>query len=143
MSRFQPNAMTFEQGLERIRSALAKAGGGGRDGIVTSKDKSMREATRSLRIENVPEGFAKFQLPVYMDRPTQLFVSVGAPGADVPEHSHDEGDGFRYIVSGSITYKGEELSAGDWMFIPRGQRYAIKIGDLGATMFYCYQCCCA
>ena len=45
------------------------------------------------------------------------------PGTEVPEHSHDEGDGFRYIVSGSIIYNGQELlAAGDWMFIPKGKK---------------------
>lgn len=143
MSKFQPNAMTFDQGLERIRAALANTGYSGRGAIVTSKDKAMREATRLLKVDNVPEGFTKYQLPVYMDGPTQLFISVGAPGVEVPEHSHDEGDGFRYIVSGSIVYNGQELTAGDWMFIPKGQKYSITIGDLGSIQCYCYQCCCA
>ena len=143
MSSFKPNAMTFDQGIERIKSALSKAGAGRAGEILTSRDDAMRKATKLLQVQNIPGGFTKWQLPVFMDCRSQLFVSVGAPGTDVPEHSHDEGDGFRYIVSGSIIYNGQELVQGDWMFIPKGKKYSIKVGERGTTMCYCYCCCCA
>ena len=71
-----------------------------------------------------------------------MFFSVGNPDVLVPEHSHDEGDGLRIIISGSVYYENKELKSGDWMFIPKGLKYSIKTGPLGATMFYIYQCCC-
>jgi hypothetical protein len=61
----------------------------------------------------------------------------------VPKHSHDEGDGIRIIMSGSIIYDGHELSGGDWMFIPKGVAYDFKVGPMGAALCYCYCCCCA
>ena len=45
-------------------------------------------------------------------------------------------------MSGSIIYKGNELVAGDWMYIPQGVKYSFKVGPNGARMGYCYQCCC-
>lgn len=61
----------------------------------------------------------------------------------MPNHSHDEGDGFRFIVSGSILFDGRELHAGDWMFIPKGKTYSFKVGRSGVGICYCYACCCA
>jgi hypothetical protein len=48
----------------------------------------------------------------------------------------------RFIISGSIKYNGIELTAGDWMFVPKGEEYEFTVGPLGASMAYCYQCCC-
>lgn len=140
---FKPNAMTFKEGVERLTAAAEKIGFDWQTRITTSRDPNAKSAVSLLRVANVPAGFTKFQLPVFMRQPSQLFVSVGVPDTDVPEHSHDEGDGFRYIVAGSIIYDGKELAAGDWMYIPARKRYAFKVGPYGATMLYCYECCCA
>jgi hypothetical protein len=140
---FDPNRITFEQGIERIkkvvRDRLAKGD------IVTSRDEGMEEIVDALQTDNVPDGFHKYQLPVYFaDGPgAQFFISVGQPKTRVRRHSHDEGDGFRFIASGSIVYNDKELRGGDWMFIPKGAPYSFSVGDQGAVICYCYQCCCA
>jgi hypothetical protein len=142
--QFNPNAVSFDAGLERLRAFAEKTGFDQSEGIVTSRSRVGREATRLLKVANVPDsGFSKWQLPVYLDRASQLFITVAQPGLDVPEHSHDEGDGIRFIVAGSIEYDGTELTAGDWMFVPQGKQYSFTVGDLGAIMCYCYCCCCA
>jgi quercetin dioxygenase-like cupin family protein len=139
---FNPNQVTFDEGVERLRRATAKAGlDVGR--VVTSRDPEARAAQELLAVTNIPGGFTKWQLPVYLQSASQLFISVGQAGADVPEHSHDDGDGIRFIVGGSIIYRDQELTTGDWMFIPAGQKYSFKVGPLGAVMCYCYCCCCA
>jgi len=46
------------------------------------------------------------------------------------------------VSSGSITYAGQELPQGDWMFIPKNTRYSFEVGSLGAVLCYCYCCCC-
>jgi len=143
MSNFNPNATSFDEGIQRIRSALDEIGFQSKGEILTSRHDSMRKVEKLLAVDNVPDGFSKWQLPVFLDGPSQLYVSVGNPGVDVPEHSHDGGDGFRYIVSGSVIYEGVELVQGDWMFIPGGKKYRLKIGDRGALMCYCYCCSCA
>lgn len=133
--------ITFEEGLQRIRDATGKGGMGG--GIVTSRDPEMNDLREKLSIKLENPGFKKWQLPVALDGVgAQFFVTVASPGASVGEHSHDEGDGLRYIVAGSIEYNGQELHSGDWMFIPKGARYSMNVGPMGASMFYCYQCCC-
>jgi hypothetical protein len=140
---FNPNRLSFDQGLERIQRALDYVKLDAREQIVTSKDPLSIKLRGMLEVDNIPDGFKKWQLPVYLDQPSQLFISVGAPGTKVGRHSHDEGDGIRFIAGGSIFYQGQELTAGDWMFIPKGRSYEFDVGPVGALMCYCYCCCCA
>lgn len=140
---FDPNQVTFDEGLTRIAKVAERLGIAGSREILTSRDKAAREAKHLLTVSAVPGGFTKWQLPVYLERASQLFITVAEPNVVVPEHTHDEGDGIRFVVSGSIEYNGVELTGGDWMFIPAGARYGFKVGEFGATMCYCYCCCCA
>jgi hypothetical protein len=140
---FDPNKLTFADCVERVRKAAGE-GGLEKGKIVTSHDRGVKKALESLQCKNLPGGFKKYQLPIFFDGGpgAHFFVSVGHPEASVPRHSHNEGDALRYIISGSIVYDGKELSAGDWMFLPKGAPYSFTVGKHGVMMFYCYQCCC-
>ena len=140
---FDPNQVTFTQGLKRIEAAVHKLGMDTSKKVLTSQDSQAMAAQKLLTVTNVPGGFTKWQLPVFLDKPSQLFITLAAPNAEVPEHSHNEGAGIRFIAGGSIIYNGKELTAGDWMYIPQGAKYSFKVGSVGATMCYCYCCCCA
>jgi len=142
-SGFDPNQVSFDQGIERIMLAAKRLQFDQSEGVVTSKDAVVQRARKLLTVSNVPGGFTKWQLPVYLTGPSQLFITVAEPGLKVGEHSHDEGDGIRFVAGGSITFEGTELGAGDWMFIPAGTRYSFEVGEVGAIMCYCYCCCCA
>ncbi|MFI5059704.1 MAG: hypothetical protein ACHQLQ_16175 [Candidatus Acidiferrales bacterium] len=98
MSEVNTNWITFEQGLERIKETVGKNFDTNR--IVTSRDPGMEELTKKLRVKGAPSGFEKWQLPVYLNGPSQLFISAAGPNVEVGEHSHDAGDGIRFIVSG-------------------------------------------
>jgi len=139
---FNPNSITFDQGLQRIHEAVKKFGLKAGT-IVTSRDPGAEKLRTALIVDNVPPGFKKWQLPVYLSKPSQLFITVAEPGVAAPPHSHDEGDGVRFILAGSIIYEGKELTAGDWMFVPARVSYSFKTGPFGASMCYCYCCCCA
>jgi mannose-6-phosphate isomerase-like protein (cupin superfamily) len=143
MATFQPDQLTFAQGLERIKRAMAQVPEFRQGKIVTSRTPGAEKLTELLKTEKVPGGFSKYQLPVYFEGGpgTQFFVTVGEPGAEVGTHSHDEGDGFRYIASGSIIFEGQELTAGDWIYIPRGQSYSFRVRVI-VIICSCYQCCC-
>jgi len=138
MAKFDPNRLTFEQGIDRIKEASARAGFKLGKKIVTSRDKPAIKAVNALEVKNVPEGFKKFQLPVFFSCATQTYLSFAAPGVKVPEHSHHDGPGIRVIISGSIKFSGKELSEGDWMYIPAGAKYTFEVGPRGVGMFYCY-----
>jgi mannose-6-phosphate isomerase-like protein (cupin superfamily) len=142
MEKFNPNAATFEDGIERVKHAISESGLKIGKKVITSQDDKINKTLNLLVADNVPKGFKKWQLPFVFSR-AQFFISVANPDISVPEHSHDEGDGVRFIVSGSVYYKDKELKAGDWMYIPKGSPYEIKIGNMGAVMCYCYACCCA
>jgi hypothetical protein len=148
VEKFDPNRNSFAFCVERIQDAVRRVGlqadkaglqHGGR--VITSRDENAVQLTRELEVGNVPDGFTKWQLPFFLNEPAHMFMTVAQPGAEAPSHSHDEGTlGIRLIVSGSIIHEGKELTAGDWMVIPAGTRYSFRAGQLGAVMFYCYQC---
>ncbi len=140
---FKPNSMSFAEGIQRLENACRTGGLEINDKIITSRDSTIRTVVKSLEVKNVPEGFVKFQLPVHFEGPTQTYLSFAAPRTKVPSHSHNEGPGIRVIISGSIIYKDHELTAGDWMYIPKGKPYEFEVGPMAAGVFYCYQCCCA
>jgi len=140
--------MSFDEGINRITSALQSVGiqDLSKDGgpVITSRDAIASRLKESLKIHGLPAGFEKWQLPVYfLGEGAQFFISVAAPRATADEHAHDNGAAMRFIVSGSITYGGQELTQGDWMFVPKGSRYSFAVGEQGAVMCYCYKCCCA
>ena len=141
MADFNPNTKSFAACVEELKAAVGRASLDTRK-IVTSQDAASVKLRTELKCTNIPAGFTKWELPVYLDKPSLMYISIGNPGVSVPEHSHDEGDGIRFIASGSIEYKGKELHAGDWMFIPAKTKYSFNVGPIGATMFYCYCCCC-
>jgi hypothetical protein len=111
MAKFNPNIKSFAACVEDLKAAVARASLNTRK-IVTSRDAAAVRLRTELKCTNVPAGFTKWELPVYLDKPSLMYISIGNPEVDVPEHSHDEGDGIRFIASGSIEYKGKELHAG-------------------------------
>ncbi len=140
---FNPNQSTLAACIEELRE-LQREMDLDMGKIITSRDPIVEKMAYSkLAVRNVPDGFTKTRLPVFFDKETTLYVSSAAPGAQAPKHSHDEGDGIRVMVSGSIRYGDAELTEGDWMFVPKGVPYEFEVGPRGATMFYCYSCCCA
>jgi hypothetical protein len=140
---FDPNQTTFDEGLKRIQRGLKKSTVKLEGRIITSRDKDVNKTLKLLEVDNIPDGFQKWQLPVYLNAPSQLFISTAAANTKVPTHFHRDGDGIRFMISGSIIYNNIELTAGDWMFIPKGKGYSFEVGRLGATMCYCYCCSCA
>jgi hypothetical protein len=141
VEKFKATHISFAEGKARVDEALAEVGHKGRT-ILTSRDKEAVELCNLLAIpkNQLPGGFVKWQLPFYLEG-GQFFITAGQPGAEVGEHSHDN-DGVRFIMSGSVYFDGIELDAGDWMFIPKGEKYKLKVGAMGVSMCYCYACCC-
>ena len=141
MEKFDPNQVTFAEGEVRVERVLRSLKVDKR-AIMTSQDPIAEKLKKALPVANVPKGFVKWQLPFVFPR-GQFFFTQATAGAEVAEHAHEEGDGVRFIVGGSIVYEGKELKSGDWMYIPQGARYKFKVGANGASMCYCYCCCCA
>lgn len=140
-SGFKPVHISFDEGIERIKKALAETNIELGSRILTSRDADVVKACNLLAVDQAPKGFIKWQLPFFLEG-GQFFITSANPGANIGEHTHPD-EGVRFIISGSIEYDGIELNAGDWMFIPKDKSYSFKVGPHGASMFYCYPCCCA
>jgi hypothetical protein len=138
---FDPNKSTLEACIAHIQATRARLKLPD-DKILTSRDVDIWGDSES-QVHNVPGGFHKVILPFHLDSSSTFYISSAGPHTSVPKHSHDEGAGVRFIVSGSITYNGKALTQGDWMFLPAGVAYEFTTGPMGVTMFYCYSCCCA
>jgi hypothetical protein len=138
------NFVTFADGIARIGAARRELGLDNKSrGVITSRDPASQRLTEALKITKLPKGITKWQLPFAIEGTgAQFFVSIAEPGTRVEEHFHEEGDGVRFIVGGSIFYAGQELTVGDWMYIPQKAPYSFETGRLGAIMCYCYSCCC-
>ena len=139
--------ISFGEGIERIKKAISakdvKIASEPGAPVVTSLDADSKAVAQELEVPGLPSGFDKWQLPVYFEgEGAQFFVTVVAADTSADEHAHNNGHALRIVVSGSIHHGGKKLKAGDWMFVPKGTKYAFKAGRQGATLSYCYPCCC-
>lgn len=127
------------KGVTRVKDALKKRGVRGGRRVLTSRDKGLDTVRNDLKRDRMPKGFQQWQLPVALgpDQNVLGFVTVGAPDAVLPAHSHRV-DLFRVVISGSVHYKGQELTAGDWMTVPRGTQYELKAGPHGFIIWHWY-----
>jgi hypothetical protein len=137
---WQPNSTSFWEGQPHVQSVLKKAGLDPDARVVTSRDPAAKRALELLETKNVPPGFKKWQLPFSLYGPSNAYLTVGTPKTHVPPHAHKEGAGYRLIVDGSIHVKDKELTAGDWMYVPKGEPYGYTVGLRGVTLFASYQC---
>ncbi len=139
---FDPNEMTLEEGLKLVREIQADLKIDPTK-IFTSKAVGDLYKNKKTLVTNVPPGFSKILLPVSTSKQATFYISSGAPNTHVPKHSHEEGEEIRFIMSGSIIFEGQELTEGDWMYMPPKVGYEFRVGARGVTMCYCYCCCCA
>jgi quercetin dioxygenase-like cupin family protein len=126
------------KGVLRVKEALKKHGIEARP-VVTSRDEGIDKVRQELKRTHLPPGFEQWQLPVALgpNQDAVAFVTVGLPGAEIPEHSH-KCDLFRIVVSGSVYHEDKELTAGDWMYVKEGAPYKLTAGGFGCIIFHMY-----
>jgi quercetin dioxygenase-like cupin family protein len=137
-----PGGHRENPGVQKVRQVLRRHGHRDiGDRVLTSQDNDMRAILDDLsRTAGMPPGFQQWQLPLGVgDNHTVLaFMTEADAGAVLPAHSH-EADLFRVVVSGSLEFNGVRLSAGDWMFIPRGTTYQYTAApNPGVRTLHCY-----
>jgi quercetin dioxygenase-like cupin family protein len=127
------------RGVRRVIAALKKAGIRTEGRIITSRDKGMGQLRKTLARTHMPKGFSQWQLPVVLGTrgPVLAFITVGEPGAEVPEHAH-KAMLFRVIIAGSVHFRKQRLAAGDWMLVPEGVSYSLRGGEFGFIILHCY-----
>ena len=114
--------------------------------IVTSFDDISQRAEDMFALETpFGSGIRKWQLPIDM-MPIRIAKTVFPPKTEVRAHVHpedtpsDPGGGLRIVISGSVQFKGQKFTAGDWFFVPNGEPYAFITDDENDTViFYTYR----
>lgn len=64
---FTPNNLSFWDGIGRIKKALTQVGGNNTGEIITSRYAGAEKLLDLLKVDNIPDGFTKYQLPVFME----------------------------------------------------------------------------
>ena len=136
-------------GVKRVKDAMAQIGfDPDQQRTLTSRDAEAKAMIEPLRRHTLPEGFEQWQLPIIVQpkepTPWFSFMTVGRPGAVVPEHAHTTNAVMRLVLSGSLIHSDEdheeevELVSGDWVFIPVGKKYTMRAGHLGSVSAHWY-----
>jgi len=69
------------------------------------------------------------------------YTSRLAGGATVAEHSLTGSDhALKVVISGSIVFRGQTLTAGDWLWIAGGESYTYTAESFGASVFTILPC---
>jgi len=129
------------KGVLRVKNALKEMGLKLGDKVITSRDPSMMKLMEALRRTTLPKGFQQWQLPIILgggNRPVMSFITFGEPNAEIPNHKHKDDCLLRIVLSGTIIYDQQELTTGDWMYVPTGLPYAFKAGKLGCIIMHLY-----
>jgi len=138
--KWEPDDSTVEgpAGVDRIREALERHKVTTQGRVVTSRDERMDLVRLDLKRNDMADGFDSWQLPVWGEGPGFIFLTVAAPGAVLPEHSHKR-DLFRMVISGTMIVNGVELKPGDWMYVPKEVPYSYTAGfNPGVICFHIY-----
>ena len=69
------------------------------------------------------------------DGATVCWLMKMAPGAQLPEHTHDDGVEECLVLEGEIRFGDVRYGAGDYVRLAQGSRHAVTYSDVGATIF--------
>ncbi len=129
MIRSESRRPLLEDYLIRLELALAAIGKEPLAEIVTSRDP--RLAGQASALSALADEVRGWTPPFSGDEEMQTCVTITGPGGDIGPTLHLDGDAVRFILSGSTWFGGVELTPGDWMFIPAGCAYRLRVGHRG------------
>jgi mannose-6-phosphate isomerase-like protein (cupin superfamily) len=107
--------------------------------ILTARDAVAVEMMKELSVGSLAEGFKGRFLPIVFGTGTD--ADVEAPvGATTDMHSHGTNT-FHQIQTGTWRLTGrdrspQELSAGDWAYIPADVEYTLEVVENSASLRY-------
>lgn len=129
MIRQEPRRPLFEEYLIRLELALGAIGNDPISEIITSRDP--RFARTCSELGRLAEEVRSWTPPFSSDDDLQTSVTIAGPGGDIGPTLHLDGDAVRFVLSGSVWFGGTELEPGDWMLIPAGSAYRLRVGYRG------------
>ena len=97
--------------------------------VVSSKDE--RLAPFAGQLARLAEDARRWQPPFSGDDDLLTSVTVAGPGADIGPTLHLDGDAVRFVLSGSVWFRGKELGPGDWILVPAEAGYRLRVGYRG------------
>ena len=129
MNRIETRRPLLEEYLIRLELALATFGTRPVREVVTSKDTRLKSCEGLL--ERLASDVRRWTAPFHGDETLQANVLIAGPGADIGPMTHMDGDAVRFVLTGSLTHQGAELTPGDWLFAPAGTTYRVRAGHRG------------
>ena len=138
------------RGVQQVQRALQSVGIEKLDRVICSRDPLALKMRGSLTGVPRTSGVKAWQFPVILkcedaseaDDGIQFYVSVGEPSTKVEAHAHSDGDGLHIVASGSVLFGDFELTSGDWLYVPKGEKYSFEYGLNGAITIQAHCCCC-
>jgi quercetin dioxygenase-like cupin family protein len=102
--------------------------------ILTSRDPLAVAMRADLAVDDLAHGFDRTLLPL---APTSGSPSIftGAANSKTGKHSH-ESNTLHVILTGSVKVNAQELSSGDWAYIPAGMDYELEVGMYCCVVMY-------
>lgn len=119
----------LEEYLIRLELVLAALEERSIKEAISSKD--ARLARFSGELGRLAEEARRWQPPFSGDDDLLTCVTVAGPGADIGPTLHLDGDAVRFVLSGSVWFRGRELEPGDWLLVPAGTGYRLRVGYRG------------
>jgi hypothetical protein len=102
--------------------------------ILTSRDSLAVAMKDDLAVDDLAEGFDRILLPRAPESGSAS-IFVGAANSTTGMHSH-ESNTLHVIALGSVKVNGQELSSGDWAYIPPGMDYELEVGRFCSVVLY-------
>ncbi len=119
----------LEEYLIRLELVLGALGTASIQEVISSKDD--RLSRFSGEIGRLAEAAREWEPPFSGDEELLTSVTVAGPGSDIGPTLHLDGDAVRFVLSGSAWFQGKELGPGDWLLIPAGAGYRLRVGYRG------------
>lgn len=132
--------------IDSVRDRLESAGSGR---VMCSRDPEVVAVAPEM-VDLIAADFSgvkRFFLPVAAPMPSDgvgrfaAYTSVLNPGARVSQAVLGGTNyALKVVLSGSITYGDQVLTAADWLWIPAGASYSFAAREMGAVMFTALAC---
>jgi mannose-6-phosphate isomerase-like protein (cupin superfamily) len=119
----------LEEYLIRLELVLAALDQVSISEVISSKD--ARLSAQTSQLAKLADDARRWQPPFGGDADLLTSVTVAGPGADIGPTLHLDGDAVRFVLSGSVWFRGKELGPGDWLLIPAGTGYRLRVGYRG------------
>ena len=105
--------------------------------VLHSKEELTRAITDELNAESAA-GSTITKLPLTAPYNGEFKMAYYAPQEEaVKAEANADKHVIKFIMGGSINYRGVELTAMDWIRIEKGEEFEFHVGKYGATVLVC------